>query len=199
MWGQEDKAPRRLALPLTKSSLGAFLNKPALNDLPPLTGKYLQRDGRIQMGFWQRQQVFPRKRTEGPASRRQKPPLKGLCARVPGVHAAGGNNPRVSDEDRVGTPTTQTKGTQRWSHLVAPALTKEVSLRSARNSETRGYVTTAWTSQTFFAMSLTPEEHESPVPDHAPTARPAGATISPQERTLSSISQVGKARPELAE
>lgn len=85
-----------------KSYLGAFLNKPTLNDLPPLVGKYLQREKRIQMGFWQGQKVFPLKRKEKPASHRQKPPLKGLRALVPGVYTAGKNNPQVSNEKKEG-------------------------------------------------------------------------------------------------
>lgn len=85
-----------------KSYLGTFLNTPTLHDLPPLVGKYPQREKRIQMGFWQRQKVFPLKHKEGPASHQQKPPLKGLCALVPGVYTAGGNNPGVSDEEKKG-------------------------------------------------------------------------------------------------
>lgn len=63
-----DKAPWRLISPFLKSHLVAFSNKPTLDDLQPLGGKYLQHEMKIRMGFRQKQKAFQQAYKEGPRS-----------------------------------------------------------------------------------------------------------------------------------
>lgn len=102
----------------------------------------------------------------------------------------------------MGTPANQTKGTQHLSRLKASALTKEVSLRSARNSETRVCVRhfsqCPWYLRSLRALMLG---------THTRSSRPQASVPSANHHSLSTedisfidpILQMGKLRPAITE